>query len=321
MKVINYKTESFLKRVVYKQNQLIKAEYSLNEFNTSFIYLGKVKEKSNHGYIIQIDDKIGLYQKEDVLVGKHYLFKVDKILKDKYPILTREIILVSKYMLYGETLRNNMYLKTEAEFISDSLINKEYKRLKEIYLSLKAKETYSIKTELLYKYDYKNEIDSYSYKSLEEKILYFRKGEYIKEFIRFNIEKTKLGLIIDIDNLGQNYKVNEIAYKVISEILITMNVGGIIIIDFVGNKPFKYDNNDKRITYQKLSKNNIMEIIRKRKGVDLYDINFLELLADYIKSYSTTKNIEVNEDYIGVSEYLKGYNIRKTKKDYWFYIF
>lgn len=347
MGTINYQTDKYKRRLVYEEGSLRDAVYFPREgVVPGMVYLGRIEDyhTSLKGYFVDLGlMRKGLYQgKEKLIIGKHYLFEVRKVLEGKHPILSRDVGLMGEYVIYrpekesevssgiGEPLRSkflqsglkHVYFKRESAHVSFFKVEEEIRKLEDIYRQAMMSEQGERKTRLIYTPgSMVDDIPAEQLLEFEETLLRYRQNIIIEDDITYTIEMTKVGLVIDV-NSGKSREsfedLNDKAMRFISELLVTMNVGGIVLVDLIGSGQHHHFHDlmklDKRITHVNISKLGILEISRRRSGLNVYDLPLIEVMADYIqvrlkeetKGGRRIKGIELSKRYRGIEQYLPG---------------
>ncbi len=342
MKLINYQTNSLLKRLIYNKGKLISASYFEKEaYEKGMVFFGRVEafHAPLKGYFINLGSGSALYQtSEKLIIGKHYLFEIFKTFKDKKPLLTRNVGFVGRYLIYrphantkvsdkiNTVIKNKLldlnlegvYFKLDSQLADKVDILDEYYKLSELYKTLsdaaytqkKAKLVYAPPTN--YSSSHVEEILRH-----EEDILMLHQKTIINDKITYFVEPTRVGLIIDVNrasSLKSDSEINSSAINFILELIMKMNVGGIVLVDLIGNKD-SFDistikEKDDRITSVTITDNGIVEIVRKSIGKNMYDFSEMEIMLDYIalkREYwngPTPKSVIVSKRYRGIEKYL-----------------
>lgn len=351
MGTLNYQTEKYKRRLVFEQGVLQDAVYFPKEgVVPGMVFLGRIEDYHTtlKGYFVDLGLKRkGLYQgKQKLDVGKHYLFEVRKVLEGKHPILSRKVGLMGDYVIYrperdtdvssgiSEPLRSkflesgfkHVYFKRESAKVSFFKVEEEIRKLEYIYRSAMQSEQGERKTMLIYTPSaHEDDIPIEQLLAFEETLLRYRQPMLMEEDITYSIEMTKVGLVIDVNSgssKATREDLNDRAMQFISHLLVTMNVGGIVLVDLIGSgRHHKFHDlmaQDKRITHVNISKLGILEISRKRSGTNLYDLPIVEVLADYIhlrirqesKGGRRIRGIELSKRYRGIEEYFPGLEVR-----------
>lgn len=355
MGTLIYETPGFKRELVYDDNILVRTLYEEREgIQNGMVFLGRVEAYHHNikGFFIDLGDYKGIYQgKENLHIGKHYLFEVRKSQRGKHAVLSRRVSLIGKYLVYRPTDKTecskniskseceyllslgleNVYIKRNATDVSTYKLKDEAKHLKEQYDSFLNIEKFQRRARCLYAPSKKSSlVDQSQILTFEEELFRLRQMVVFHEELQFFIEVTKIGLVIDVNSAkfkGEPSEMNDVAMEFISDLLIRMNVGGLILVDLIGKGTQRHFHDlmkkDPRITGVNISKYGILEIIRKREGVNLYDVPILEMLADLIKlkiSYrdQEIQTIDVNEQFKGLEEYLPHYSINYRKMFGWF---
>ncbi len=291
--IVKYSANGYKRRIVFCGDKVISAIHLREDtYNVGDLYLGKVVSKSTNGYFVNTSDFNAFTNDKNLNIGENYIFEILKITEDKKPLVTSSYAIQSNSLiLTGEkrfsknideetaqrlsTLDINAFFKTEAIAYSNKELMAEYESLLSIKDYIEQKATFEKSLIKLHTVDFKECRDEYFIREMEEKIKSFGKREVVTSKFRLHIEKTKVGLIIDVDSLSSKESIEEInknAAAKILEILILMNVSGIVLIDFISNGvgvDRDIFRKEKRITYIKMSKNGICEIIRKSVGINL----------------------------------------------------
>ncbi len=291
--LLKYKKDSYNNRIVFDDGKIISAIYSNeNEVNKGDLYLGEVVSKSINGYFVNLGRFNAYTNDTDLIIGKNYVFEIIKNLDDKKPLVTSNYSLQSNSFILNDTLKFssnidnenrlrleklgiNVFFKTEAMFYSNSELLFEYNNLISAREKIEKIALYEKGLKKIYSVEFIELKEDILIREYEEKKQRFKKEKIFFDNIQINVEKTKVGTIIDVDSLSNKNeisKINFIASNKITEIIKILNLSGIIIIDFIGSgigvdkDLFLTDN---RITYLKVSKNGICEIIRKNLGFSL----------------------------------------------------
>ncbi len=342
MKLINYQTNSLLKRLIYNKGKLISASYFEKEsYEKGMVFFGRVE--SFHaplkGYFINLGSGSALYQtSEKLIIGKHYLFEIFKTFKDKKPLLTRNVGFVGRYLIYrphGNTkvsdkinsvIRDKLlalnlegvYFKLDSQVADKIDILEEYEYLSNLYRELSNAAFTQKRARLVYapptNYSSSNVEEILRH---EEEILGLHQKTIFKDRVTYFVEPTRVGLIIDVNrssSLKSDSEINESAIEFILDLIMKMNVGGVILIDLIGNRERvdvrKIKESDDRITSATITDNGIIELVRRSVGKNLYDMTDVELMADYIdlkREYwngPTPKGVIVSKRYVGIEKYL-----------------
>ncbi len=293
IKLLKYITDEYKKRIVIVDDNIVSTIYlHKNTYNVGDLYLGKVVSKTSNGYFVNTSDFNAFTNDKGLNIGENYVFEILKITDDKKPLVTSKYSLQSNSLILTneqkfsknidkehidrlKKLEINAFFKTEAVEYPNKELKAEYEELLKVKEYIEKKAQFEKSLIKLHTVDFKEIRDEYLIRELEEKIRCFRKDEIVTNNFRLNIEKTKVGLVIDVDSMSSKESIREInskASKKVSEILITMNVSGIVLVDFIESGEGVDSSifiNDKRITYSKMSKNGICEIIRKSVGLTL----------------------------------------------------
>ncbi len=293
IRVLKYICGDYRRRIILDDNKILSAIHLYNnKYNVGDLYLGKVISKATNGFFVNTSDFNAFTNDKNLNIGENYVFEVIKINDGKKPLVTSKYSIQSNSLILSDRKRYsknidednikrldklglNAFFKTESISYSDKELEDEFDELTQIKERIEKKALYEKSLIKLYSVPFKEIKDDYFIRELEERIRCYSKSEIISDKFRLNIEKTKVGLVIDVDSMSSKESIEEInskASKKISEILITMNVSGIVIVDFIQSGE-GVDNSifvsDSRITYSKMSKNGICEIIRKSVGVNL----------------------------------------------------
>lgn len=362
MGTLNYQTEKYKRRLVYVDDILRDAVYFPKEgLVPGMVFLGRIEDYHTHlkGYFVDLGLKRkGLYQGRQKLdIGKHYLFEVRKVLEGKHPILSRDVGLMGEYIIYrperetdvssgiGEPLRTkflqsgfkHVYFKRESADVPFFRVEEEIRNLEYLYRLATMSEQGERKARLIYTpSSVIDEIPPEQYLEFEERLVRYRQGILIEEDITYSIEMTKVGLVIDVNSGSSKAtpeEINDRAVRFIAELLVTMNVGGIVLVDLIGEgKHHQFHDlmkEDKRITHVNISKLGILEISRKRSGVNLYDLPLVEVMADYIhvrlkeesKGGRRIKGVELSKRYRGIEPYLSDLEVHFAEVFEYFHFF
>lgn len=344
MGAVSYSTEHFTRRMVFEGETLLSAAYFEKETaEKGMIFLGRVEafHAPLKGYFVDLGSGVkGLYQSsEKILIGKHYLFEIHSAGKGKPPLLSRRIGFVGKTVIFRpgekaavsrylseemkETLlalgEENVYFRKEAEEASREEILGEIAELRRVYEEVISLERTQRRARLVYTPAAAEETrDWHTILTYEEEIIRLAQKTVFDKDITYYIEPTQVGLVIDV-NAGSSglsiEEVNDSAMHFLSELLIRMNVGGLILVDLVGKGQqhfFDLRKRDPRITHVGISKMGILEITRKRKGTGMYDVPMLKILADYIRLHQAQREedgveirgVSVSKRFKGLEEYL-----------------
>lgn len=345
MGTINYDLDQIRRHLIFEDGKLIKAQYfAKDETEKGMVFLGRIEDFHNplKGYFVDLSTgRKGLYQtKEKLDIGRHYLFEVKKVQSGKQPLLSRKIGLVGKYVIYrpfqettvskslSQSLKkhflqlghDHVYYRSECALVSSYHVEEEIEELKNAWTDMLRIQQTQRKAALLFEPKV-NETnwDDASIIEFEEKILRLRHPFVLVDDMRFDIEMTRVGLVIDVNTQaykGTHDEANRKAISFVSDLLITMNVGGIVLVDLVGNGVPETDlellKEDKRNRIVNISPLGILEISRKRDGLNMYDISFLETLARFIhlkiekakRNGQNPTGISVSKRYAGIEEYL-----------------
>ncbi len=278
MKICFNEGKYYFRQVYDNENRLIENEIYTKDMDT--IYLGKVVKYSNSiGYMVDIGSGYGLYNSKDVEIGKTYLFRVNKIIKGKDPILTRDIVIFDSYFVYPSDKYNNpkyrgAYLRKETEEDLTDRYNKLVKKYDEIIRVGK----YDLKPKLVYSPIREEEFDPYLKMSYLKRIEYYKNREVLVDDFLMHLSITPLGLVVDVDRFKSSKsdeEINKMALEKLSEILIYLNIGGIVICDLIADADSlrnSFSLKDNRIKYFSISPNGIVEINRQYKGIDLLKV-------------------------------------------------
>lgn len=352
---ITYETPRYLREIILDGACMVSARYHERDaVRMGMVYLGRVEAYHHQmkAYFVDLGSTKGIYQgTESLLIGKHYLFEVKKVQKGKHAILSRKVSLVGQYVVYrpdgptevskhiGEKRRDflfdqgleHIYYKREAAEVSFHRVKEEAETLKALYETFLNTQHYTRKAKLLYTpKNVDHYQDQHHIMEIEEELFRLRQMVVFHEDIQFFLEMTKIGLVIDVNSArskGDAGDINDVAIEFLSQLFITMNVGGLVLVDLIGGGEHRLFHDlmkvDSRITSVHLSKAGILEIIRKREGLNLFEIPLLEMLADLIeqsmaRSEKPIKRIEVNEQFRGVEEYLPDIEINYGKIFGWF---
>ncbi len=293
IRVLKYISGEYRRRIVFDDTRIISAIHLYNnKYNVGDLYLGKVISKASNGYFINTSDFNCYTNDKNLNIGENYVFEIVKIIDGKKPLVTSKYTIQSNSLILSDKkgysknidkesiqklgeLEINAFFKTESISYSNKELLSEYAELIKIKEHIEKKALYEKSLIKLYSVPFEEIKDDYIIREFEEKIKDYSKSEIIYDRFRLNIEKTKVGLIIDVDSMSSKESIESVnlkASKKIAEILITMNVSGIVIVDFIQSGEGA-DNSlllsDKRITYSRISKNGICEIIRKSVGINL----------------------------------------------------
>ncbi len=345
MGALSYSTNHFLRRMIVEDGQVLSAAYfEKEEVEKGMIFLGRVE--SFHaplkGYFVDLGNGVsGLYQSsEQVLIGKHYLFEIHTAGRGRPHLLSRRIGFVGNYVIfrpgnksgYSKYLsekakkrlhalsQENVYYRKEAETANTMDILEEIRSLREVYEEVASLERTQRRAHPVYRPPYPQETDDLLFiLEYEEEILRLAQKTVFDDEMTYYVEPTQVGLVIDVNSGGSKLSVPELndkAVMFISDLLIRMNAGGLILVDLIGHgeqkNPLNLKKKDPRITHVALSEMGILEITRKRNGTNMYDVPILVLLADYIqlqiqqreKDGVETKGVSVSKRYAGIEEYL-----------------
>ncbi len=291
--LLKYRTPEYKRRIVLEDHTILSAIHLHNNtYNVGDLYLGKVISKTSNGYFVNTSDFNAFTNDRNLNIGENYIFEILRITEDKKPLVTNRYSIQSNALILTEekkfskniddetaqrldALDINAFFKTEAIGYSNKELQAEYEVLLNVKDYIEKKASFEKSLIKLHTVDFKESRDDYLIREIEEKITSFRKSELVTSKFRLHIEKTKVGLIIDVDSLSSKDSIEEInrnAASKIRDILILMNVSGIVLIDFISNGVGVDKDlflNDKRITYMKISRNGICEIIRKSVGINL----------------------------------------------------
>lgn len=350
MATINYETDKYRRRLVYENERLIEtAYYPRQGIEPGMVFLGRVEayHATIRGFFVDLGERQkGVYQgKERLVIGRHYLFEVRKVQPNKYPVLSRQVGLVGQYVIYrpdresevspgiGEPLRSkllskgfrNIYYKREAAQTSFFKVEDEIRQLEYHFRNAMQSEAGERFAKLIYRPPGPEvNWDEAEIIEFEEELVRLRQGTIIDDDITYHVDMTRVGLIIDVNsgqsNLSPN-QVNDKAMEFISQLLITMNVGGLVIMDLIGRGSQEHFHDlmqlDSRIRHVNISKLGLLEISRKRVGLNVYDIPLLEVMADYINYRRglevsrgrKIQGIEISRRYRGIEDYLSDLDI------------
>lgn len=346
MATINYETDKYRRRLIFEDERLIEAEYYPRQgIEPGMVFLGRVEDyhATIRGFFIDLGERQkGIYQgKERLVVGRHYLFEVRKVQPKKHPVLSRNIGMVGKYVIYRpekdtavsdgipEPMRSillnkgfrHVYYKREAAQVSFYKVEEEIRDLEYRYRKAVQSEAGERFAKLIYRPGGPEvNWDEMEIIEFEEELVRLRQGTIIDDDITYHVDMTRVGLIIDVNSgrssLNPN-QVNDKAMEFISRLLITMNVGGLVIMDLIGKGKQEHFHDlmklDSRITHVNISKLGLLEISRKRVGTNVYDIPLLEVMADYVKYRlgielergRKVRGIELSRRYRGIEDYLE----------------
>lgn len=345
MGTINYETDKYRRRLVFQDDRLAETLFLPRQgIEPGMVFLGRAEafHATIKGYFIDLGERQkGVYQgKERLVIGRHYLFEVRKVQPKKHPVLSRRVGLMGKYIIYrpeSDTdasdgipgpMRSllldkgfkHVYYKREAADVSFYKVEDEIRDLEYQYRKAIQSEAGERFAKLIYRptppetnWDVSDIIE------FEEELVRLRQHTIIDDDITYHVDQTRVGLIIDVDSgrsrLTPN-QINDEAMNFISKLLITMNVGGLVIMDLIGKGKQEHFHDlmklDNRITHVNISKLGLLEISRKRVGTNLYDIPLLEVMADYIEyrlgieqeSGRSIRGIEISKRYRGIEDYL-----------------
>lgn len=345
MATINYETDKYRRRLVFEDDRLVDAAYFPRQgIEPGMVFLGRVEayHATMRGFFVDLGERQkGIYQgREKLVVGRHYLFEVRKVQPKKHPVLSRNIGLVGQYVIYrpdretdvsdgiGEPMRSillnkgfrHVYYRREAAQTSFYKVEQEIRDLEYVYREASLSEAGERYAKLIYRPPGPEvNWDEMEILEFEEELVRLRQGTIIDDDITYHVDMTRVGLIIDV-NSGQSSispnQVNDRAMEFISKLLITMNVGGLVIMDLIGQGRQEYFHDlmklDSRIRHVNISKLGLLEISRKRVGLNLYDIPLLEVMADFIQYRldiergrgRKIRGIELSRRYRGIEEYI-----------------
>lgn len=350
MATINYETNKYRRRLIFEEDRLIDAVYFPRQgIEPGMVFLGRVEayHATIRGFFVDLGERQkGIYQgKEPLVVGRHYLFEVRKVQPKKHPVLSRNVGLVGKYVIYrpdretevsdgiAEPMRTilmnkgfrHVYYKREAADVSFYKVEEEIRDLEYSYRKAMQSEAGERFAKLIYRPPGPDvNWDESEVLEFEEELVRLRQGTIIDDDITYHLDVTRVGLVIDV-NSGQSSlspeQVNDKAMDFISNLLITMNVGGLVIMDLIGKGRQEYFHDlmklDSRISHVNISKLGLLEISRKRVGLNLYDIPLLEMMADYVKYRlgierergRKIQGIIISRRYRGIEDYLEDLEI------------
>lgn len=354
MATINYETDKYRRRLIYEEDRLMEALYLPRQgIEPGMVFLGRVEafHATIKGYFIDLGERQkGVYQgKERLVIGRHYLFEVRKIQPNKHPVLSRQVGLMGRYVIYRpefetdvsdgipEPMRTNLlnkgfkhvYYKREAAQVSFYQVEDEIRDLEYRY----HKAIQSEAGERFAKLIYRPSVPETNWHpsdiiEFEEELVRLRQHTIIDDDILYHVEPTRVGLIIDVDSARSKllpHQVNDEAMNFISHLLVTMNVGGLIIMDLIGQGQQEHFHDlmklDSRIRHVNISKLGLLEISRKRVGTNVYDLPLLEVMADYIRfrirleqeDGRIIRGIELSRRYRGIEDYLPDLTIHYTE--------
>lgn len=345
MGAVSFTTDHFLRRMVYEGEELLSAVYFEREgVEKGMIYLGRVE--SFHpplkGYFVDLGNGVtGLYQSSDqILIGKHYLFEIHAAGRGRPPLLSRRIGFVGQYVIFRPRMKNavskhvdelvaasllaldveHVYFRKEAETAKTKDILEEIAALRKVYEEVTSLERTQRRARLVYQPPLPQETDDLLFiLAYEEEILRLSQKTVFEGDMTYHIEPTHVGLVIDVNSGSSDLSIpeqNDLAVRFVSNLLLRMNVGGLILVDLIGHgeqqQPLDLKKRDSRITHVALSSMGILEITRKRNGTGMYDVPMLKLLADYIQIQRRKREADgaevegvcVSKRYAGIEEYL-----------------
>lgn len=245
--VVSYETRSFRRSFLLEGDKLIKASSFRKHLEKGEVYLGKVEERvPDLGFIVDLGGFKGLCQ-DKLVLGERRLFEVKRYDEGKYPLLTSQVGFVGESIILrgGETSYSRglapsyrkllselglqgVYFRRNASKVPTRLIKEEYNRLTSL------RENPAKELGLVYRPFFKEEGDPFYFRELESQILALAGGKLKEDGISLYFDNTRAGLVIDVNGLGPPELVNRKAWELIERSLILMNVGGLVMVDFLG---------------------------------------------------------------------------------------
>lgn len=246
--VISYETPSFRRRFkLGPGDRILEARSYRRDLERGQVYYGRVLEKvKDLGFIVDLGVSKGLSQ-EDLVIGQEGLFEIIKYQEGKYPLITNEPGFIGRSIIlregensyskdlaesYKELLKglglSGVYFRSQSKNLPLRKISQEYEEL------MAKKEGFYKEPGLVHEPIFTEEGDIFYFRELESRILRLSSGLLEREDLRIFFEMTRAGLVIDVNGLGSPKDINTRAWPLIEEALLLMNVGGLVMVDLVG---------------------------------------------------------------------------------------
>lgn len=286
--VISYETPSFRRRFKLDSDEKILESRSYRrDLERGQVYFGRVLEKvKDLGFIVDLGSFKGLCQ-EDLLQCQESLFEIVKYQEGKYPLITKNpgfvgqsIILREGENSYSKDLPKSYIellkgLELTGVYFRNQARNLPLRRVSEEYTHLVGLRDSSYRElGLVYEPPFTKEGDSFYFRELESRIVHLSKGLLDKDDLRIYFEMTRAGLVIDVNGLGSPEDINKRAWPLIEEALLLMNVGGLVMVDLVGQgQGYKGPGS--------LTKEGVLVRTYPQRGTNLFSVDRSLLEEDY----------------------------------------